>query len=520
MLFARIYLVINAALTLLAFMVNGHVTTGNLAATSISAAFMAPIAFFPLALLRWKPRESGSGLDQVLFRFPTGDAFYLRHLLTSICIFGIIGSGKSSSSGLFFARLIVRINSGGLILASNPDDAEWWSKRFAEAGRSDDLIVFSKTSKARWNFLAKLQDGGADARELTVFLVVASETLTESKGKEDIFWKSLSERMLFNVISALMLAGERVSAGNIFAFLATAAYTGERLQHPDYLNGFCHKTLEKARKNATDPVNKGDYIILHEYWKSTFVYLDEKPRSSALSAVENITHCLSVGYAREIFSGETTHSTEDIAKGRFLLLDFPVSAGGPTSKLIYSLAKLAVQKAVLKNEWTPDQPVTVVWCDEAWHVCNSGDRDFLAEARKHGGVLIYLAQSILSFEIAMGGGMEGEKKARNFLGMVGSLVAHASDMATGKYFVELMGEQETDEIGGTYTPGKDLIERLGGQSSWTGNFSRRRLPIMTTRQMTAGMRMGGESKVVDAWVYRPELFATGSNMQKMEFFQD
>lgn len=518
--FVQTYLIAIAACFWLSVETTGHASLDNFATSAVLAAILSPIGLLPwlLAALAFAPRRRGSGLDRVLFRYPTGDPYLLRHLLTSICIFGIIGAGKSSSSGLFFARIVVRINSSGLILASNPDDAQWWRKRFQEAGRPGDLIVFSRQSKARWNILAKLQEGGADARELTDFLVVAAETLIESKGKEELFWKQLSERLLYNIISALMMAGHGVSAGAIANFLGSAPYTGEQLQTEAFEGGFCSQVLQKARANAVDPVRMGDYAMLHNYWFDTFPFMDNKPRSSAQSSVENITHPLSVGFARELFSTTTNASTDDLKAGKWLLLDFPVSAGGPTSKLIYACAKLAVQKEVLRNAWTPAQPVTVIWADEASHVINSGDRDALKEFRKHGGVLVFLSQTILDYFVALGD--DGKAKAEGLLGLFGTRVFHAADVATARYAVELVGEAEQEEEGGSFTPAAELSDRLNGAPQWTSTFNRRRLPLMTGRQLTAGLRMGGKSKIVDAWVYRPELYSDGTNIQLMQFHQD
>lgn len=525
MMFAvRTYGCVSLAVYLWACLVTGHATLNNLLASFRVALPLALVFLLPLSLVRWlSGRTDGSGgdpLDRELFRFPSGDPFRLRHLMTSLNVWGVIGSGKSSSSGLFFARLLLKLNSSGLVLASNPDDAAWWSRRFAEAGRADDLIVFHKGGKHRWNFLAELQANGADAREITAFLVTASETLIESKGKDDAYWKGISERILFNIITILLLAKTEVSAGSIGNFIGSTAYAFATLETEDYQAGFAAEMLRRAESNAVEEAGAGDFAVAANFWRHDFISLDARPRSSALSMVDNIIHCLNTGYARVLFSTHTTTSCAELVKGKWILLDFPVSAEGPTAKLIYSCAKLAVQKQVLKNYWTPELPITVIWADEAWHVTNRGDRDFLAESRKHGGVLVFLTQSILNYSLAMGGDELAEKRARSFCGMMGTLIVHAADVATAEYMCSLVGEAYQDEIGGSYQPAREADAAVTGPVQWSGSFSRRRSNLMTTRDFTAGMRMGGKGKIVDAWVYRTDGFSTGLNLQRMEFHQD
>ena len=93
----------------------------------------------------FRRRRSSDALDRRLFTWPSGDQFTLRQLMQSVVVMGQIGSGKSSGSGLLLARTMLKIpRSGGLILASKPEDRAWWETRFREANRVNDLIVFSE----------------------------------------------------------------------------------------------------------------------------------------------------------------------------------------------------------------------------------------------------------------------------------------------------------------------------------------------------------------------------------------
>ncbi len=70
--------------------------------------------------------------------------FQVRDLLRSIAIWGASGSGKTSGSGFQLARAIFRdANTGGLIIASKPEDRAFLIKIAAVAGRQElDLPHF------------------------------------------------------------------------------------------------------------------------------------------------------------------------------------------------------------------------------------------------------------------------------------------------------------------------------------------------------------------------------------------
>ncbi len=66
-------------------------------------------------------------LDEVLGHFDRDLPLPIRDMLRSACVFGQTGSGKSSGSGLMLANAVIRHrNSGGLILASKPEDKDFF----------------------------------------------------------------------------------------------------------------------------------------------------------------------------------------------------------------------------------------------------------------------------------------------------------------------------------------------------------------------------------------------------------
>jgi len=108
-------------------------------------------------------------LDTALLYWNDSDVFTVRDLLSGgVAIFGRTGSGKTSSSGKALARAIIGYgNSGGLILAAKPEDTDMWRRIFADAGRTDDLLIFSPDNPLRFNFLAYEMQAGGHTRNIT-----------------------------------------------------------------------------------------------------------------------------------------------------------------------------------------------------------------------------------------------------------------------------------------------------------------------------------------------------------------
>jgi hypothetical protein len=76
---------------------------------------------------RKKPAKNDVALNRGIFLWSRHDVFRIRDLLRSIAIWGASGSGKTSGSGFQLARAIFReANTGGLIIASKPEDRKFW----------------------------------------------------------------------------------------------------------------------------------------------------------------------------------------------------------------------------------------------------------------------------------------------------------------------------------------------------------------------------------------------------------
>jgi hypothetical protein len=117
--------------------------------------------------------------------------------------------------------------------------------------------------------------------------------------------------------------------------------------------------------------------------------LENKVRSSILADVMNVLHTFNTGIVRETVSTTATVSPADMAKDKWILIDFPIDVHGDSGRIIMHGWKLLAQKFILRRHAKPGDAVIVIHADEAQDMVNSFDSAFLAKCRSHLGCMIY-----------------------------------------------------------------------------------------------------------------------------------
>jgi hypothetical protein len=186
----------------------------------------------------WRKQKNNKrpgGLDKPLLFWSEIDYLSKRDLLRSICVQGASGSGKTNFVGYRIAKALARDRDiGGLILASKPvEDRQYWQSIFAEAGRSQDLLIFAPDMPLRCNVMNWELGSGADSREMASCMMVYGETLRRGTGtgggEDNQFFKDQSERMLELAIEPVRLATGEASPVDVKRFINEAALTPEQL---------------------------------------------------------------------------------------------------------------------------------------------------------------------------------------------------------------------------------------------------------------------------------------------------
>lgn len=466
-------------------------------------------------------------LDAALLRWNDSDLFTVRDLLSGgVAIFGRTGSGKTSSSGKHLAKAIVGYgNSGGLILAAKPEDTDMWRRIFADAGRADDLLVFSPDNPLRFNFLAYEMQAGGHTRNITKVITTIGETLTNdtASGENADFWQREQERMIFNAVEVVKQATGKVSAPDLQRFISTAAMSPLQIASPEWQAQFHNQCLKAAFEKDKSPIEEHDFELAKEFWLAEYPNMADKTRSSILTGVMGVLHVFNTGVVRELVSTTTNVTPDDMFRGKWVLVDMSPAEWGDIGKFVASGWKYLTQRAVLRRHVTDGDAITVIWCDEAQQFLNSHDSHYLAQCRSHKGCMVYLTQSLHSYYSAMQG-EKGRHHADALLTNFHTKIAHAlGDVQTAEWMSGLIGKERTTFVGGSMSPSEGMYDELMGYSNrYTGSFNEHYEKVLQDNVFMNGLRTGGHVNglVCDCIVVRSgEPFSSGQNFLMTSFSQ-
>ena len=443
---------------------------------------------------------------------------------------GASGSGKSSAVALQLARALLADRRIVFhVVASKPEDRQWWQQRFAEAKREKELRIVAPDSGMRYNMLDAELKAGADDRELASTLMTSGETLRRADatagggGENDQFFRDQSERMLENAILPLRLATGTVRASDLQRFISGAAMTPDQIYADEWRQGFHWKTLETAHKGPKTEIEKADMDQCIDYWLGQVATLNDRTKTSIMITVQGLLHVMGSGVVRKMISSDTTLSPAMMDDGVSILVDMPGSRYGASGQFVNAVWRLGVQRHVLRRHAKPGDRIIVQWIDEFQNHAFSGDTRYLAESRSHLGCQIVLTQSLHAFYAAIKGGKSGEHLADALLTNYGTKCFCAlGDSKTADYASSLVGKSLQTFIGGSMAPMESLYDELMGRSKFTGSFSEHYESILQPNAFMSGLRTGGANNgyIVDAIVIRSgETFAHGSNWLRVAFGQ-
>jgi hypothetical protein len=478
---------------------------------------------------RRKKTQGGSDLDKPLLSWTPQDAFRVRDLLRSFCVQGASGSGKSSAVALQLARALLADRRIVFhIVASKPEDRQWWQQRFVEAGRENELRIVAPDSGMRYNVLDAELKAGADDRELANILMTSGETLrrtdaTVGGGENDQFFRDQSERMVEMAVLPLRLATGTIRASDLQGFISGAAMSPEQLREPAWRQGFHWQMLEAALNAPKTAIEQADMEQCTDYWLGQIPMLNDRTKTSIMVQVQGILHVMGSGVVRNLISSDTTLSPAMMDDGASILVDMPGSRYGASGQFVNAVWRLGVQRHVLRRQAEPGDRIIVQWIDEFQNHAFSGDSKYLAECRSHLGCQIVLTQSLHAFYAAIKGGKSGEHLADALLTNYGTKCFCAlGDAKTAEYASSLVGKSLQTFIGGSMAPQTDLYDELMGRSKFTGSFSEHYENVLQANAFMSGLRTGGAENgyMVDAIAIRSgETFSNGSNWLRVGFGQ-
>lgn len=474
----------------------------------------------------YRPAQGGL-LSYVLFHWngKYRDPFTIGDLLRSIFCCGGSGSGKTTGSGYFIGSALAKFGRkiSLLILASKPEDPDFWRGIYRKAGRLRDLLVFNVASGLRFGCLDFMQKNGADTREITNAIMVISESLDQEQvgGRQsEPFWRQLKQRILYHGVDIVKMANGQMSSSDLEQFIHSMPLTPEAINTPAFKQSYCYKCMKRAHENIRTSIQKHDYEADFNFVIKEWCSMSEKTRSSGLADVMNTLQVLNSGVVRSVLSGPSNISPEVFDEGMSVLVDFPISRDGVSGALVLAAWKYLTQWYILKRQAKEETPICVLWMDEYQKVASSFDPAFLAECRSHRGSMVVLTQSIhaLYTRIQQAGEHGVDALLTNFY----HKVAHAlGDEKSASYMSSLIGRRLKTRVNVSSGGEDNAYDALYGTPKVTASTSQSIENILEPREFMQGLRTGGRAHgyMVDGWVIRSEAFSNGENFLRVSFSQ-
>lgn len=466
-------------------------------------------------------------LDEALFLWggDRRDPFTVRDLCSNVAVFGRTGSGKSSGSGAALMRSIVEHgNISLLICAAKPEERDEVRSIYREAGCLDRLIEFTPGRKERCNFLDYIASTGGGPREVAKFMSMMRETLRTSEAgasSRDKFWEDEAERAVYNASVVVKLALGEITAEAIQRFLSRMAQTPEQIRDLEWRKGFHCQSIIQAIHAPKTAIEEHDLGIAVEYFLVEMPALNDRTRSSITTGVFGLLHAFNSGLVRQMCSGKSTFTPDDLLDGYSVLVNMPASVYGQQGTLCNVALKYLVQRAILNRHARSGDPVVGIWADEAQQVvCPSFDAHFLAQCRSHKGFMVYLSQSMSGYHALMHAA--GEHQADSLMANMGHVIVHACDPVTARWASGKLGMERTSFIGGSFAPQPDLYEEIFGSPQYTGSFNESYSEVLQANEFMNGLRTGGRVNgyCVDGIVLRSGVpFADGRSYKRVTWRQ-
>ena len=397
-------------------------------------------------------------------------------------IFGSTGSGKTTGSMSAICRAFLQAGFGGLFLTAKREDAATYTGYVRDAGRMNDLLVFSPDNQLRYNFVdAELRGGGGAVglvENLTALLMTVTELGDGKNGgggrDSERYFRLEGTRLARNGLLALVLGRERVTVPDLHRLITSAPASPEQVQSLEWQRGsFCFQCLQAADKAPKNESQRADFDLALTYFLNEWPSLSSRTRSVVQSTLTSATDLLSRGAARDMLSSPTPNISPAMCyDGAIVIADFPVLVYRDVGQLIQVILKFCWQRAHSRREVAANPRPTFIVADEAHLLVVDADQTFQTTARSTRTAVVYATQSISTYLDAFG--PQAEPKVNTLLGNLQCQLFHQqTDVRTIQYVQELIGRSRQFVMSGNSSRDGDGLASLfgGGENGASSGFS-------------------------------------------------
>lgn len=387
-------------------------------------------------------------LSKRLFSFAKKDHVTIGRSVEGTLVMGATGTGKSSASGRTIGSSFLTAGYGGLVLCAKADEKRAWERYCREAGRSDDLIIFSPDQPWRFNFLdyeVQRKGRGAGLTENLVKLLTTVAEITKRDsgkggGQEDgAYWEGSKNELSRNLIDLTVLAKGRLTVSDLYEVLNSAPKSIEQTRSAEWQrDSWCYKFMREAYHRPKSALQEKDFRNLDRYWFGSFPELAEKTRSIVTSTFSAMTDVMNRGILRELFCGETNITPQALEEGKIIVVDLPIAEFSEVGRYAAAIWKYCSQMALERRDVEASPRPVFLWQDEAQHFVLSTDMMFQSTCRSYKVANVVLTQNISNFYATMG--QNSEPLVDSLLGNLNTKIFHANgDAVTNKWMAEMIG---------------------------------------------------------------------------------
>ncbi|TAL32257.1 MAG: hypothetical protein EPN98_13990 [Phenylobacterium sp.] len=388
-----------------------------------------------------------SDLDTPLLQLSASDHFTLRDAVQGVHVFGGIGSGKTSGSGVALASAYLRAGMGGLVLCAKPDEVERWVGYAQANGRANSVVVFG--AQEGFNFITyELARQGAAGMgsviECLMRILEAARLSNPNAGSQgEAFWEDATRQLLRNTVPVLYAATGTVSIPDIIRFVGAAPKSLEQLKDPDWQSSsFMFQALSAARRGVVSPMAEDDFQKTAAYWHDEYAQLDNRTRGNIAISLSTTLDRFNRGRLHDVFCTRTNVVPELTFHGAIIVMDMSALTWNEDGIIAQQLFKYMWQRAVLaRNGLDPQhrQRPVFLFADEAHYFVNSFDADFQSTCRSSLACTVFLSQSLPTYYARMGG-QNGKPRADMLLANFLTKVFHNNaDPETNRFAAETIG---------------------------------------------------------------------------------
>lgn len=468
-------------------------------------------------------------LSTPLLNWIAGAPFSIGDACQGTGIFGSTGAGKTTGSFAAILLSYLRAGFGGACFTVKPEDTEFYIKLVREAGRLDDLLIFSPEHTLRYGFIAEELRRGADGagtvENLASLILTVVELLERSKergGGGDRFFMQEGTRLLRNCILVLTLAKGVFTMADLHQLIVSAPQSAEELRSESWQgSSFCYQCLRAAELANKSESVKADLNLAVTYFAREWPALASRTRSSVQVTLTSATDLLSRGLVRDMLSAPHSNvSASMLHHGAILIVAFPVLQYALVGQLIQVILKFVLQREHARRDVVANPRPTFMAADEAQLLWVDADQQFQGITRSTRTAVVYATQSISTMLEAFG--PDSDNKVHSLLGNLQTRICHQqTDIRTVEYMQQLIGRSRRFMFSGNSSGEGDWMAPLFGERSGsTAGFSEQYEFELEARDLNSLAKGGPPRWMTEAVVYQGgKVFPNGRTWVRTAFPQ-